>query len=123
MYPLIDICLPTATRCTPVELIAFARRTVPAPTTVLCSSARPLLPFTPGNVLYVDSILILVINDQRVTPQVSVSCMSGDLSQSQMLSENFSFSLAYVSDYPDYSFTFRRIRNYSISQKANFGAC
>jgi hypothetical protein len=36
-----------------------------------------------------------------------------------MLSENFYFSLAYVPDYPDYSFTFHRIRSYSVSQKAN----
>jgi len=39
------------------------------------------------------------------------------------LSKNLYFSLAYVSDYPDYSFTFHRIRSYSVSQKANFGAC
>jgi hypothetical protein len=37
-----------------------------------------------------------------------------------MLSKNFYFSLAYVPDYPDYSFTFHRIRSYSVSQKANF---
>jgi hypothetical protein len=35
----------------------------------------------------------------------------------------FYFSLAYVPNYPDYSFTFHRIRSYSVSQKANFGAC
>jgi hypothetical protein len=35
----------------------------------------------------------------------------------------FYFSLAYVPNYPDYSFMFHRIRSYSVSQKANFGAC
>jgi hypothetical protein len=40
-----------------------------------------------------------------------------------MLSKNFSFSLAYVSDYPDYSFTFHRIQSYSISTNTEFGAC
>jgi hypothetical protein len=49
--------------------------------------------------------------------------MTGDLSQSWMLGENFYFSLAYVSDYPDYSFTFHRTQSYSVSQKAEFGAC
>jgi hypothetical protein len=39
-----------------------------------------------------------------------------------MLSENFYFSLTYVSDYLDYSYTFDRIRSYSVSQKAEFGA-
>jgi hypothetical protein len=48
--------------------------------------------------------------------------MTGDLSQSWMLSENFYFSLAYVSDSPDYSFTFHRTQSYSVSQKAEFGA-
>jgi hypothetical protein len=48
-------------------------------------------------------------------PRCQFRVTSRDMSQSQMLSKNFSFSLAYVSDYPDYSFTFRRIRNYSIS--------
>jgi hypothetical protein len=33
-----------------------------------------------------------------------------------MLSENFYFSLAYVSDYPDYPFTIHRIRSYSIAR-------
>jgi hypothetical protein len=33
-----------------------------------------------------------------------------------MLSENFYFSLAYVSDYLDYSFTFHRIRSYLIAR-------
>jgi hypothetical protein len=37
--------------------------------------------------------------------------------------KNFYFSLAYVPNYPDYSFTFHRIQGYSVSQKANFGAC
>ena len=37
-----------------------------------------------------------------------------------MLSKIFYFSLAYVPDYPDYSFTFHRIRSYSVSQRANF---
>jgi hypothetical protein len=40
-----------------------------------------------------------------------------------MLSKNFYFSLAYVSNYPDYSYTFHRIQNFSVSQKAKFGAC
>jgi hypothetical protein len=40
-----------------------------------------------------------------------------------MLSENFYFSLAYVSDYLDYSFPFHQIRSYLVSQKAEFGAC
>jgi hypothetical protein len=58
-----------------------------------------------------------------VTPQVSISGYVENLSQSRMLSENFYFSLAYVSDYPYYSYTFHRIRSYSVSQKAEFGAC
>jgi hypothetical protein len=37
-----------------------------------------------------------------------------------MLSENFYFSLAYVSDYPDYSFTFYRIWSYSIARNIQF---
>jgi hypothetical protein len=56
-------------------------------------------------------------------PRCQFRVMSGDLSQSQMLSENFYFSLMYVSDYPDYSYTFHRIRSYSISRKTEFGAC
>jgi hypothetical protein len=35
----------------------------------------------------------------------------------------FYFPIVSLSDYPNYSFTFHRIQNYSISQKANFGAC
>jgi hypothetical protein len=37
-----------------------------------------------------------------------------------MLTENFSFSLAYVSDYPDYPFTIHRIRSYSIVRNNQF---
>jgi hypothetical protein len=33
-----------------------------------------------------------------------------------MLSENFYFSLVYVSDYPNYPFTIHRIRSYSIAR-------
>jgi hypothetical protein len=45
--------------------------------------------------------------------------MSGDLSYSQMLSENFYFSLTYVSDYPDYSYTFDRIRSIQSHRRPN----
>jgi hypothetical protein len=38
-------------------------------------------------------------------------------------SVKFLFLATCVSDYPAYSFTFHRIRNYSVSQKAEFGAC
>jgi hypothetical protein len=58
-----------------------------------------------------------------VTPQVSTSCYVGRFILSRVLSENFYFSLTYVSDYPDYSFTFHRSRSYLVSQKAEFGAC
>ena len=37
-----------------------------------------------------------------------------------MLSENFYFSLAYVSDYPDYPFTIHRIQSYSIARNNQF---
>jgi hypothetical protein len=37
-----------------------------------------------------------------------------------MLSENFYFSLAYVSDYPDYPFTIHRIRSYSVARNNQF---
>jgi hypothetical protein len=37
--------------------------------------------------------------------------------------KNSIFSLAYVSDYPNFSFTSHRIRSDSVSQKAEFEAC
>jgi hypothetical protein len=48
-------------------------------------------------------------------PRCQFRVASRDLSWSWMLSENFYFSLAYVPDYLDYSFTFHRIRSYSVS--------
>jgi hypothetical protein len=69
------------------------------------------------------SMNLLLRTSILMTPQVFISGYVRNLSQSRMLSENFYFSLAYVSDYPYYSYTFHRIWSYSVSQKAEFGAC
>jgi hypothetical protein len=58
-----------------------------------------------------------------VTPQCLFCVMTGDLSKSRMLSKNFYFSIMSISVYPDYSFIFHQIRSYSVSEKAEFGAC
>jgi hypothetical protein len=52
-------------------------------------------------------------------PRCLFRVISGDLSSSRMLSKNFYFSLAYVSNYPNYSYTFHRILSFQSHQRPN----